>query len=109
MFDRLGVVIFPNSAGNEETMMDLAIEVEAFDIETDELNHTFFCKDTALSEVAENLEKKLGDSELAKLIWKPKTLVGVSSDQKRSAIKLLDALENDDDVQSVHINAIFNE
>ncbi len=109
MFDRFGVVVFKSTTGNEEAMMEIAIEVEAIDMETDDLSHSFYCNDKSLSIVAESLENKLGESELIKLIWKPKNYLSISKDQQQTLIKLIDSLENDDDVQNVYINAKLNE
>ena len=109
MFDRLGVVVFSLSTGDEETMMELAIEAEAIDVEIDKENYTFYCNDKSLSLVAEGLEKKLGESELVKLIWKPKNYLSISHDQQQKLIRLMDALENDDDVQNIYTNTLLND
>ena len=109
MFDRLGVVVFRLSTGNEETMMELAIEVDAIDVEIDKETYTFYSNDKSLSLVAERLEKKLAESELAKLIWKPKNYLSISHDQQQKLIRLMDALENDDDVQNIYTNTLLND
>ena len=109
MFDRLGVVVFNLSSGDEETMMELAIEVDAIDVEIDKETYTFYSNDKSLSLVAERLEKKLGESELAKLIWKPKNYLSISHDQQQKLIRLMDALENDDDVQNIYTNTLLND
>ena len=109
MFDRLGVVVFNLSTGNEETMMELAIEVDAIDVEIDKETYTFYSNDKSLSLVAERLEKKLGESELVKLIWKPKNYLSISHDQQQKLIRLMDALENDDDVQNIYTNTLLND
>ena len=109
MFDRLGVVVFRLSTGNEETMMELAIEVDAIDVEIDKETYTFYSNDKSLSLVAERLEKKLGESELVKLIWKPKNYLSISHDQQQKLIRLMDALENDDDVQNIYTNTLLND
>ena len=108
MFDRLGVVVFQVSVGDEEKMMELAIEVNALDVETENDTFSFFCNDKSLSVMTDDLEQKLGECELAKLIWKPKNYLSISSDQQNSLIKLIDSLENDDDVQNVYINTTLN-
>ena len=109
MFDRLGVVVFSLSTGDEETMMELAIEVEAIDVEIDKETYSFYSNDKSLSLVAERLEKKLGESELVKLIWKPKNYLSISHDQQQKLIRLIDALENDDDVQNIYTNTLLND
>ena len=109
MFDRLGVVVFRLSTSDEETMMELAIEVDAIDVEIDKETYTFYCNDKSLSLVADRLEKKLGESELVKLIWKPKNYLSISHDQQQKLIRLTDALENDDDVQNIYTNTLLND
>ena len=109
MFDRLGVVVFSLSTGDEETMMELAIEVEAIDVEIDKETYSFYCNNKSLSLVSERLEKKLGESELVKLIWKPKNYLSISHDQQQKLIRLIDALENDDDVQNIYTNTLLND
>ena len=109
MFDRLGVVVFNLSTGDEETMMELAIEVEAIDVEIDKETYSFYSNDKSLSLVAERLEKKLGESELVKLIWKPKNYLSISHEQQQKLIRLMDALENDDDVQNIYTNTLLND
>ena len=109
MFDRLGVVVFRTSTGDEETMMDLAIEVEAIDMEKENEIYSFYCKDKSLSMVAEGLENNLGESELTKLIWKPKNYLSISTVQQQTLIKLMDALENEDDVQNIYANTLLND
>ena len=59
--------------------------------------------------VAEGLENNLGESELTKLIWKPKNYLSITTDQQQSLIKLMDALENEDDVQNIYANTILND
>ena len=109
MFDRLGVIVFKISTGDEETMMNLAIEVEAIDMEKENEIYSFYCKDKSLSKVAEDLENNLGESELTKLIWKPKDYLSISTDQQQTLIKLMDALENEDDVQNIYANTLIND
>ena len=58
--------------------------------------------------MTDDLEQKLGECELAKLIWKPKNYLSISSDHQNSLIKLIDSLENDDDVQNIYINTTLN-
>ena len=85
----------------------VAIIVE-LDVETENDTYSFFCNDKSLSVMTDDLEQKLGECELAKLIWKPKNYLSISSDQQNSLVKLIDSLENDDDVQNVYINTTLN-
>ena len=105
MFDRLGLIAYSSSVGTEEAMMEMAINSGAIDVETDGEYHCFYCENSDLSSVAEHLENNLGDSLLTKLVWKPKNLLEISEEQKQTVLKLMEALDNDEDVQGVHSNA----
>ncbi len=104
MFDRLGQIVFPAAAGSEERVMEAAIEAGAEDVETDEETHTVFTAFEDLNEVAQALETALGAPKSATIAWRPKTLTPVSGEAVATLMKLLDALEDDDDVQNVYGN-----
>ena len=104
MFDRVGEIIYPAAAGDADTVMVAALEAGADDVESDEDGHWIYCADTALAEVSEALEKALGESTEAKLIWKPQTRTDVDLETAIKLMKLIDTLEEDDDVQTVTAN-----
>lgn len=103
-FDRMGEVSFPASAGDADTVMMAALDVGAADVESEEDGHWVYCEMDALSEVTEALEKVLGESTEAKLIWKPQTQTEVDLDTAQRLMRLIDMLEEDDDVQTVTHN-----
>jgi YebC/PmpR family DNA-binding regulatory protein len=104
MFDRVGEITYPLSAGDSDTVMMAALEAGADDVESDGDGHWIYCADTALAEVSEALEKTLGESTEAKLVWKPQNRTEVDLDTATRLMKLIDALEEDDDVQNVTAN-----
>ena len=104
MFDRKGEVVYPASAGDADTVMMAAIEAGAEAVESDESGHVIICADTDLNEVSNALEAELGESESTKLIWKPNITTEVDLDGLTKLMKLLDTLEEDDDVQRVTAN-----
>ncbi len=104
MFDRVGEVVYPASVGDADTVMMAAIEAGADDVQSDEENHVIYCADTDLNEVSNALEKDLGESETTKLIWKPNMTTEVDAEGLAKLMKLLDVLEEDDDVQRVTTN-----
>ena len=104
MFDRKGQVIYPASVGDADTVLMAAIEAGAEDVESDEENHVVWCADTDLSAVSTALEEQLGESDSTKLVWRPTTTTELDLDGMQSLMKLIDALEEDDDVQSVTAN-----
>jgi len=104
MFDRKGQVLYPLEVGDEDTVMMAALEAGAEDVETTEDGHAIFCADTDLNEVSNVLETQLGESESAKLIWKPQTTTELDLEGMEKLMKLIDTLEDDDDVQRVTAN-----
>ncbi|MCP1169256.1 YebC/PmpR family DNA-binding transcriptional regulator [Limimaricola litoreus] len=104
MFDRKGEIYYPASVGDADTVMMAAIEAGAEDVESDEEGHWIYCADTDLNEVATALEAELGESETTKLIWKPQTRTPLDLDGVQKLMKLVETLEDDDDVQTVTTN-----
>ncbi len=104
MFDRKGQVIYPASSGDGETVLMAAIEAGAEDVESDEESHVVWCADTDLAAVAAALEERLGESFSTKFVWRPSTTTELDLDGMQSLMKLIDALEDDDDVQTVTAN-----
>ena len=104
MFDRKGQVIYPADAGDEDTIMMAAIEAGAEDVESDEDGHVIWTDAGDLNAVSTALESDLGEAESQKLIWKPQTTTPLDLEGMQSLMKLIDALEDDDDVQNVTAN-----
>src|SRR3954451_7346333 len=100
-FERLGLVEYPASAGDADQVLEAAIEAGAEDVESDEDGHRIWTSIENLHEVARSLEGLLGEGEGAKLAWKPSTEVEVHGDDAQQLMKLIDALDEDDDVQTV--------
>jgi YebC/PmpR family DNA-binding regulatory protein len=104
MFDRKGEITYPPEAGDADTIMMAAIEAGAEDVESAEDGHIIYCADTDLNEVSNALEAELGESTSTKLIWKPTTTTDMDLDGMQKLMKLIEALEDDDDVQRVTAN-----
>jgi len=104
MFDRMGEVVYPAEVGDADAVMMAAIEAGAEDVESSDDGHVIYCADTDLNEVSTVLEAELGESESTKLIWKPTTTTELDLEGMQKLMKLLDALEDDDDVQRVTAN-----
>jgi len=104
MFDRKGQVLYPADVADADTMMMAAIEAGAEDVESTEDGHVVYCEATDLNDVSTKLEEQLGEAESTKLIWKPQTLTEVDEQVGATLFKLIAALEDDDDVQSVTAN-----
>jgi YebC/PmpR family DNA-binding regulatory protein len=103
-FDRMGLIEYGAGAGDADKVLEAAIEAGADDVESDEEGHEIWTSMDALHEVAKSLEGALGEAESVKLAWKPQTPVDVTGDDVATLMKLIDALEEDDDVQTVSGN-----
>ena len=104
MFDRKGAVEYPATVGDADTVMMAAIEAGAEDVESSEEGHTVWCADTDLSEVSNALEAELGEYSSTKLVWKPNISTDMDLEGMEKLMRLIDALEDDDDVQRVTSN-----
>jgi YebC/PmpR family DNA-binding regulatory protein len=104
MFDRKGEVTYPTEVGDADTVMMAAIEAGAEDVESSEDGHIIWCADSDLNEVSTALETELGESESTKLIWRPTTTTEMDLESMQKLMRLIDALEDDDDVQRVTSN-----
>jgi len=104
MFDRKGEVVYPASVGDADTVLMAAIEAGAEDVESNEDGHTIYCADTDLNDVSNALEAELGESESTKLVWQPQTTTELDLEGMQKLMKLIDALEDDDDIQRVTAN-----
>ena len=105
MFERVGEIRYPASAGGEEQVLEAAIEAGAEDTEADDEDHVIFTAFEDLTAVAEVLEASLGPPRSAQIVWRPKSDVAVAGTDAASLMKLVAALEDDDDVQNVWTNA----
>ena len=104
MFERKGEITYPSEIGDADTVMMAAIETGAEDVESSEDGHIIWCADTDLNDVSGALETELGESESTKLVWRPTTTTEMDLENMQKLMKLVDALEDDDDVQRVTTN-----
>jgi YebC/PmpR family DNA-binding regulatory protein len=104
MFDRKGEITYLASVGDADTVMMAAIEAGAEDVESSDEGHVIWCEFTDLAEVANALEASLGESESTKLVWRPASTTELDLEGMQQLMKLVDALEDDDDVQRVTTN-----
>lgn len=105
MFDRMGQITYAASVGSEDKVMEAAIEAGAEDVESDaEEGHTIFTGFEDLNTVVETLEAVLGAPKSTGIVWRPKSGVPIEGDAATTLMKLIDALDDDDDVQNVYAN-----
>jgi YebC/PmpR family DNA-binding regulatory protein len=100
-FERLGLIEYPASAGDSDKVFEAATEAGADDVESDDDGHRIWTSVEHLHEAAKALESLLGEAEGTKLAWRPSTEVEVRGEEAQQLLKLMDALEEDDDVQTV--------
>ncbi len=100
-FERLGLIDYPASAGDADKVFEAALEAGADDVESSEDGHSIWTSVDALHEVAKALEAALGEPEGVKLAWRPSTMVEVGEDDAGKLLRMIDTLEEDDDVQTV--------
>ena len=104
MFERVGQISYPAGAAEAEAMFEGALEAGAEDVESDDETHTITCQPDDFAAVRDALEQKFGDPEEARLDWKPQNSIAVDEGTAQTLLKLIDALEDNDDVQRVSAN-----
>ena len=104
MFDRVGVIEFDAKVASADAMLEAAIEAGADDVVSDETGHTIYASPDSFSEVAKALEAKFGEPRKAALTWKPQNNLAVDDEQGEKLLRLIEALEENDDVQNVYAN-----
>ena len=104
LFDRLGVIRYPAKAASADAMLEAAIEAGADNVESDDAAHEVTCAVDDFFAVRDALAERFGDPEGAKLDWRPTTSVTLDEDRAASVLKLLDVLDENDDVQNVYAN-----
>ena len=104
MFDHVGVVEFDAKVADADAMLEAAIEAGAEDVASSENGHEVYTTTESLREVAKALEGKFGEPRKAAFTWKPKNTVPVDDEQGEKVLKLIDALNDQDDVQNVYAN-----
>ena len=109
MFDHVGRIEFDSKVGTEDEIMEAAIDAGADDAVTTEDGHEITTSLESLREVASALEGRFGEPRKAALIWRPQTSIAVDDEAGEKILKLVDALEENDDVQNVYANFEISE
>jgi YebC/PmpR family DNA-binding regulatory protein len=104
MFNHVGEIVYKPEAGSAEAVLEAAIEAGADDVQSDDNGHVILCAFEDLGPVSAALEKKLGEAESVKAVWKPNLTAPVDEENAETILKMLAALEDDDDVQNVYAN-----
>jgi YebC/PmpR family DNA-binding regulatory protein len=104
MFDHVGVVEYDAGVADADAMLEAAIEAGAEDVTSNENGHEIYTTSDSLRDVAKALETKFGEPRKAALVWKPQNTVAVDDTQGEKLLKMLDTLNDNDDVQNVYAN-----
>ena len=104
MFERLGQIVYPADKADAETMFEAALEAGATDVQSDAETHTIACAPEDFGQVSWALQERFGDAQSAGLIWQAQNSIEVDEERAASLLKLIDTLEDNDDVQTVSAN-----
>ena len=104
MFERVGLVHYPAPAASTEEMFEAALDAGADDVQSGEPGHDVYCAPDDLSQVRDTLEQRFGPADAARLDWRPRNAVPIGEAEAEILFKLLDALDDNDDVQRVAAN-----
>lgn len=104
MFDRVGEIVFPADKAGADDLFEAALEAGASNVESSDSYHEITCEVDDFASVRDALEAKYGEPERQGLVWQPNTTASVDEDQASSILKLIDLLEDNDDVQNVTTN-----
>ena len=109
MFDRVGLVVYDAAVASEDAMMEGAIEAGADDVQSGEEGHEVITGMESLRDVAKALETRFGEPRKAALVWRPQNSIDVDDEAGEKILKLMDSLDDNDDVQTVYSNASFSD
>jgi len=104
MFDRIGEIRYPSSAASDDAMFEAALDAGAADVLASAEGHEIACAPADLHAVAGVLTERFGDPNSAKLVWRPQSTVSVGEGEAQTLFSLLEALDDNDDVQAVSAN-----
>jgi YebC/PmpR family DNA-binding regulatory protein len=104
MFDHLGVVEYDAKAASADAMLEAAIDAGAEDVVSSEAGHEIYTTPDQLAAVAKALEAKFGEPRKTAMVWKPQNTVAIDDEQGEKVVKLIEGLNEQDDVQNVYAN-----
>ncbi len=105
MFARVGEIVYPFAKASIDAMMEAAIDAGADDVNSGEDGHNITCAFESIGDVSTSLAAKFGEAQSVKVVWKPNVMTPVDFEKAESLMKMVDALDEDDDVQTVFSNA----
>lgn len=103
-FERVGEIVLPVEAGDADSLFEAAAEAGAQDVQSSEEEHVITCAADDFSDVRDRISERFGDPRSASLDWRPLNTAPVNEEQAQTLFKLIDALDDNDDVQQVSAN-----
>lgn len=104
MFDRVGEIVYKPETGDADTVFEAVLEAGGDDVQSDSDGHIITCAFDDLGDVSKALEDSLGEPESVKPVWKPQNMTPLDEDKAGTMMKLLAAMDDDEDVQNVYSN-----
>jgi YebC/PmpR family DNA-binding regulatory protein len=104
MFDRVGLIVFDRKVADEDAMLEAAIEAGADDVASGPEEHEVITSVAALNDAQKALEAKFGEPRKASIVWRPQNTIAVDDEAGEKILRLVGALEDNDDVQTVTAN-----
>ena len=104
MFEKLGSITYPAKVASADDMFEAALDAGARDVESTAETHEITCAPEDFGGLGEALEKKFGAPSQSALVWRPQTTVPVDEEAAQSVLKLIDVLDDNDDVRQVFAN-----
>lgn len=108
-FDRLGAIQIAPEKATADDMLEAAIDAGGDDVETTEEGHTVYCTPDELHQVGKALEERFGEASALQILWRPKLEVPIDEMAGEKLLRMIDALEDSDDVQQVYANFDLSE
>ena len=109
MFDRVGIIAFPAAVADADTMLEAAIEAGADDVRSDAEGHEVTCAQDSFGEVSKALEARFGEPTRTALVWKAQNTIEVDDETGEKLVRLVEVIEDQDDVQNVYVNFALSE
>jgi transcriptional/translational regulatory protein YebC/TACO1 len=104
MFDQVGVIEYDAKVASPDAMFEAALEAGADDVVSSESGHEIYAAQDRYGAVAKALEAKFGEPRKASLVWRPQNTVAVDDEQGEKVLRLIENLNDHDDVQNVYAN-----
>ena len=104
MFDRVGVIEYNAKVASADAILDAAIDAGADDVVSTESGHEIYAAQDSFREVAKSLERKFGEPRKAAVVWRPQNTIAVGDEEGERLLKLIETLNDHDDVQNVYAN-----